>query len=100
MRHGWGRCVYPNGHLYVGAWWQGKEHGLGVLCDKDDAPLFEGEFVDGRIQGRGTFYFRNGDIYEGELRDGLFQGNGTITTSKGASYCGEWKDGARHGRGR
>ncbi len=84
---------------------------------------FEGETVDGVMQGMGVYRFENGDRYEGEFRDGccsgwgscLFKGvgryvgefredrcngAGSMFYQGGELYRGEWQDGTRTGWGR
>ena len=31
--------------------------------------IYEGEFFDGNMEGRGVFRFSNGNMYEGEWKD-------------------------------
>jgi hypothetical protein len=55
---------------------QGKESGFGVISDADDLILYEGEFLEGQINGNGTYFYGNGDRYAGQWKDGLFHGKG------------------------
>jgi hypothetical protein len=40
--------------------------------------LYVGETVLGRREGRGTYYYANGDVYVGEFRDNVFHGVGVL----------------------
>jgi hypothetical protein len=83
---------------------------------------FEGEFMNGKRTGRGTYYYSNGDVFTGQwlqnFRDGFgelnikkkgvyrgtFQnsqkhGEGKMKYLNGDHYTGQWKYGRRHGKG-
>ena len=53
----------------------------------------EGDFLNGRIHGRGTRTFSGGGSYEGEWRDDLPNGSGTRYTADGQSFYGHWQNG-------
>lgn len=40
--------------------------------------IYEGNWVNGEKNGKGTAYFKNGDIYEGEWVKGLPDGFGIL----------------------
>lgn len=44
--------------------------------------------------------YANGDEYEGELKDGKMNGYGTYIYKDSDTYKGEWKDGKKHGNGK
>lgn len=50
--------------------------------------VFEGNFVDGRGEGNGRFWHRDGLVYEGGWRDGRFDGQGQIQLPGGRHYEG------------
>jgi hypothetical protein len=52
----------------------------------------EGEWHDGKLNGRGTAVFPNGNRYEGEWRDGKPNGFGQLVGPNG-SYKGLWVNG-------
>ena len=43
-----------------------------------DNGKYEGEFINGKKNGKGIFYFNNGNIYDGEWKDGKEDGKGTF----------------------
>ena len=98
-RHGFGVCGYSNGHLYVGDFRRGMEHGEGELRDASGALIYRGEFEHGRICGRGTFYYGCGTVYRGEMREGLRHGKGVCWGVDGSVFEGEYVYGLRHGSG-
>ena len=76
--------------------------GRGVLqWFKDGKPgdRYEGEFRDGKRQGRAVVTFANGNRYDGEFRDDYANGRGVFTFVSGNRYDGEYRDGKRTGRG-
>lgn len=50
-------------------------------------------------QIKGCYWYTNGAVYEGEYRNGRVHGKGRATFPSGDSYAGEWKDGAMSGHG-
>jgi hypothetical protein len=48
-----------------------------------------GSFVNRKRQGKGIFYFANGDVFEGAFKEDL-KDNGTYTFSNGYSYTGKF----------
>ena len=51
-----------------------------------DGAKYEGEWLNGKANGRGTFYHINGDIYEGDFRDDRANGNGVYYHKNGSKY--------------
>ncbi len=60
----------------------------------------EGNFINGELDGKGTFVYVNGNKYVGEFKDGKRNGQGTLIYADGSKYEGEFKDGKRNGQGR
>ncbi|OQR94545.1 radial spoke protein 1 [Achlya hypogyna] len=54
---------------------------------------------DGRIYRRGKQRFANGDLYDGEWLEGVREGRGTFTYVSGAVYQGEFAQNLFHGFG-
>ena len=70
--------------------------------------IYEGEFVDGQREGRGTLFYVNGDRYTGEFNNGLFEGFGLYSYApfvekgkviRSRRYEGFYLKGQRHGHG-
>lgn len=66
----------------------------------EDASMYEGNFVNGRLEGKGTMIYVGGASYSGEWHNGLREGHGTWNYADGGSYVGEWHRGQMHGRGK
>ena len=64
-----------------------------------DNGRFEGDFINGKKTGRGTYYFNNGDRYEGNFINGERTGKGTYYFNNGNTYKGDWVNDKRNGRG-
>jgi hypothetical protein len=74
----------------------GKPHGTGVYFDKQGF-RYEGDWRDGRFEGRGRLQLPNGDEYVGSFRAGKADGEGHHFQSDGENYVGEFKVGLRDG---
>lgn len=55
---------------------------------------YDGEWRGGKMNGKGTYLFQDGQTYEGLWKDGRPHGEGTATYPGGQTYTGQW----RHGR--
>lgn len=66
----------------------------GKLYERD-----EGEYRNGKLNGRGTIVFANGNRYDGEFRDGLYHGQGTYSWANGDRYQGAWQNDRVNGTG-
>ena len=95
--NGQGTFIYPNG-WYSGEWEKGKIQGKGTFS-WFNGDKYEGEWRVGKEHGKGTFIWSDGVIYEGEWKNGRPHGQGTGTLPDGRKYVGEYKDGKRHGQG-
>ena len=87
------------GGEYKGYTLNEKPNGRGVHT-KPDGSKYEGDFVDGKKSGYGTYVFVSGHHkYVGEWKEGHFSGHGVYTWPDGSTYEGDWLDGKRNGRG-
>eukprot|EP00923_Selenidium_pygospionis_P016825 GHVN01029590.1.p1 GENE.GHVN01029590.1~~GHVN01029590.1.p1 ORF type:complete len:382 (-),score=55.25 GHVN01029590.1:250-1395(-) len=83
-----------------------------------DGAVYEGEHIDGTMQGKGRFEWPDGEWYKGGWKDGKRHGWGKQVSPdrswvvvesehgkekkdwpEGVVYEGEWKDGKKHGEG-
>lgn len=99
LRDGLGTCVYTNGDMYEGEWKDGIVHGKGLITDKNGNFVCDGEFHEGRLNGKATFQHADGSKYVGDWRENRRHGYGTYNDSDGNVYRGEWKDNLRQGHG-
>ena len=75
--------------------------------------MYDGEWRDNKLEGRGTVSddhrlrreenprdeFR-GTHYAGEWKQNRFDGEGSYTWASGSTYTGQWKEGKKHGKGK
>ncbi|CAD8177366.1 unnamed protein product [Paramecium pentaurelia] len=114
MRHGKGRCVFPNLVYYEGSWKEDKIDGYGRLIHpeheyyeglftnglkngkgrvtQNNGAYFEGEFVYDKKHGYGIEVWPDGQQYEGQYFNGSKEGRGIFTWANGDTYEGEFKD--------
>ena len=74
----------------------------------DGGDVYEGEILNGKRHGHGTYTWADGDTYEGDWKEGKRCGRGKLIqygkspsgeTYMKYSYDGEWLDSKEHGHG-
>ena len=81
---------------WSGACQNGLAQGRGVLQwfqDNKPSERSEGEYRDGKLNGRGVYVWANGNRYEGEWRDGKPNGVGRLALANGDVFNGLWANG-------
>lgn len=104
-----GEFKLSSGIVYYGAYLQRGEvrvrHGKGKLLflRKDDPTQvqesYEGDWVEDKMEGEGTFKYSNNDVYSGNFVNGKHEGYGTYHFTDGSYYSGYWKNHRMHGTG-
>jgi hypothetical protein len=84
--------------LYEGDWKNNTMHGKGKVTYKDGG-YYEGTFEDNMFHGLGTFFYSNGNKYEGTFYNGNETGKGITTYNNGDIYTGYHVNGIREGKG-
>eukprot|EP00066_Takifugu_rubripes_P010471 XP_003978326.1 PREDICTED: radial spoke head 1 homolog [Takifugu rubripes] len=97
-RHGVGKAVLANGHIYQGHYENGKRHGKGTYHFKNGS-RYVGKYQQNMKHGQGTFYYPDGSKYEGSWVKDVREGHGVYTYPNGDIYEGEWLNHMRHGQG-
>lgn len=95
-----GRNTYrwSNGNLFEGEWREGEITGKGkLLYHNRDA--YEGDFLEGLPSGKGVLRLHIGEQYEGKFWKGKFHGQGIYLWNNGDRYEGNFREGQRAGRG-
>lgn len=92
------------GEEYVGAFYNNVRHGPGRLLLTTTGDIYEGNFVEGRLEGAGKITYgsngRMGDAsYVGEFANGLPHGDGTLSFGDGSWYKGQFIAGKQTGVG-
>ena len=66
----------------------------------DDGGYYIGELANNNIpNGKGKYFFKNGETYEGEIKNDKFEGQGKYKYNNGEYYIGQWKDDLKQGKG-
>ena len=53
---------YTDKFIYIGEWSSDMREGRGINYNPFTKEKYEGEFKNGKAEGKGTFYYNNGDI--------------------------------------
>ena len=83
---------------YVGEMKDGKYNGLGTLYFKDGGKYI-GQFENGKRHGQGTFNYASGDKYEGSFKFNKIDGKGSFYYANGDKYIGTFKNNRKSGLG-
>ena len=102
---GEGTFAFSDGSKYDGAWLLKEgvkmRHGRGVYIDgAAEEQTYEGEWLEDKMEGRGTFRYASGAKYEGEFTGNKYHGHGIFTFPDGAVYEGPFKENQMHGLGK
>ena len=89
--------IYKNGK-YQGEYLNGKREGKGIYT-YNNGDKYEGEYKNDLKDGNGCYKYKNGDIYTGEYKNGLFDGKGKYEYADGDTYEGQYKQDLREGQG-
>jgi hypothetical protein len=75
-----------------------KREGKNKYTDTDGT-IYEGVFVNNKLNGKGTCTYSYGLIIEGIFVNGTLKGKGKMTTLNGTVYEGEFVNGVLNGQG-
>ena len=70
---------------YEGEWIDGKMEGKGIY-QYSDGSTYDGSWVDGKMQGKGVFIYPNGNRYDGEFMNDMKEGFGILLYKNGERY--------------
>ena len=56
----------------------GKKNGEGAIYDKNGNKIYNGDFVNDKFEGTGTYFYEDGKKYLGQWLNGLRHGNEII----------------------
>ncbi|MFQ5483661.1 MAG: DnaJ domain-containing protein [Nitrospinaceae bacterium] len=90
--------TWPNGDLYEGQMVNGMMQGMGIFTAIDGS-VYTGQFRHGKPNGQGKLVFENGDNYTGEFFEDRMEGKGTYIYANGDRYIGQFKNDLPHGQG-
>jgi len=87
--------MFPNGSMYKGQMLIDKNNGTEERCGYGiqkwvDGAVYEGNWLQNKAEGKGTFWHAEGDIYIGDFKADQACGFGVYTHVNGSRYEGEW----------
>ena len=82
---------------YEGYWSKDKKNGKGIYYF-NNGDIYNGDWKEGKIDGNGIYYYNNGNRYEGNWINGKREGKGILYFSNGDIYEGDWKNDKRDGK--
>ncbi len=101
---GFGFYIYDNGDRYEGNWQEGKRNGKGIQ-NQENGTIYDGDFYNDQYHGKGkiTFsgdtFYPSGSSYIGDFANNKLDGYGTFRWKSGDRYIGNFKDGKFNGYG-
>ena len=102
IKDGYGIIYYNkdnNRKKYEGEFKDGKIEGKGVILFKD-GESYEDEFKDDNKEGKGKYYYCDGNRYEGEFKSDKKEGKGIFYYNNGERYEGEFKEDKKERNGK
>ena len=84
---------------YNGIRVNGKKEGKGTYFYPNGCK-YEGYFKNDKKNGKGIFYYSNGDKYEGNFEDGYYEGKGIFYFNNGDRYEGNFEKNKYSGKGK
>ncbi len=75
---------------YVGQLKDDKKEGKGTFY-WTNGDRYEGDFKNDKREGNGKYFYKNGNRYEGTFKDDQFDGYGIFFWNNGDRYEGEYK---------
>lgn len=97
-RNGYGKYLDPVGNIYEGNWVNGKLNGKGKAT-QFNGDTYEGDYSDSKREGQGTYTFKTGDVYFGHFANNSINGKGKRNFPNGNIYEGDWVNGIMEGQG-
>lgn len=93
QQHGYGSESWNYNKIkYTGQFVDGKKSGNGRF--EFEGGYYEGDFVDGQFHGYGKYYFADsGKLYEGEFKNNNMDGKGVIIWPDESRYEGDFAAG-------
>jgi hypothetical protein len=96
--NGSGTYVYSNGYRFEGDFVNGKREGRGLLTEPDGG-TYDGMWSNDEFNGQGTYVWQDGAKYTGEWKNGIQDGYGIYFYANGDKYAGYFKNNKFQGKG-
>ena len=85
---------------FEGNYHNDMKNGLGKITYLISGDKYEGEFKNDTITGHGKYIWNNKSVYIGEFLEGKMHGRGIYKWPEGNEYEGEYKNNIKEGKGR
>ena len=95
--NGIGKMTWINGTEYNGNFCDSSLNGHGIM--KNTTEKYEGLFEKNEFNGKGTYYFRDGDIYDGNFENGIKNGKGIYKRNDKVIFKGIFNNDLPNGQG-
>lgn len=59
--------------------------------DRKIVEKYDGDWIDGKMSGRGVYHYADGSVYDGMWADGKMNGSGVFIYPNGNRYDGEFE---------
>ena len=83
--------------MYIGAWKADKQNGHGKLTKKS-GDIFEGNFINGAVDGEVIIHFHDGSKFKGTYKNGQRNGAAIEVDKEGKRFEGTYKNDVRDGK--
>lgn len=90
---------FANGDVYTGDFKRSLFHRKGESIALNDEITYEGDWVNGKMTGKGSMIWPSGTNYEAKVSEIFAHGNGTYTWKDGSVYIGNWRNNERGAKG-
>ena len=91
--------IWNNGVEYSGEFLDSYLNGNGTITNNIQNEKYHGMFEKNEFNGKGIYYYRNGDIYDGNFEYGVKSGYGKYTRNDKVEFEGFWNDDLPNGNG-
>ena len=96
-----GKINYEDGTYYIGESLINLRHGRGIIYNKDNKEIYNGDFIFNKKEGEGKYLYENDDYYIGHWLNDLENGKGIIYNKNGdILYDGDFVNGKKEGNGK
>ena len=95
-----GEMLIKNKFKYIGDVVNNIPNNKGIIYNFSGKYIYDGDFINGVMEGDGIIKYSDGTYYEGQFRNDKYQGKGKILFKNGGSYEGDFNNNLIHGKGK
>ena len=95
-----GEMLIKNKFKFIGEFINNLPNNKGVFYNFSEKYVYEGDLVEGLMEGSGIIKFADGSWYEGQFKNDKYEGKGKISFKNGGSYEGEFNNNLMNGKGK